>query len=224
MFTLDTNAARAADNKSSFIDEAGKYIGTFTRAEYLEKKETGSTGIGLTFKSREGAEAQFYINLTYQHGTRNEGGFQLINALMACMSLRSVGAPSQVAVEKWNSDTKQREKVSVPGFPELMGKPIGLLIQMEIEKNSRTGLPRPTIYAPFSAESEKTASEILDKVAVPAKLEKMVQALIARPLIDRRPASSRNAPQQSQQGAPGPDADPFDDDIPFLPLPYLAGI
>lgn len=224
MFTLDTNAARAADNKSSFIDEAGKYIGTFTRAEYMEKAETGSTGIGLTFKSRDGAEAQFYINLTYQHGTRNNGGYELINAIMACLQLRAVGAPQPITVEKWNNDTKQREKVSVQGFKELMDKQIGLLVQMEIEKNSRTGLPRPTIYAPFSAESEKTASEILDKVAVPAKLEKMVQALIARPLIDRRPASSRSAPQQSQQGAPGPDADPFDDDIPFLPLPYLAGI
>lgn len=30
--------------------------------------------------------------------------------------------------------------------------------------------------------------------------------------------------QQSQQGASGPDADSFDDDIPFIPLPYLAGI
>ena len=59
MFALDQNAARAADNKSAFIDEAGKYIGAFTRAEYMEKKETGSTGIGFTFKSREGAEGQF---------------------------------------------------------------------------------------------------------------------------------------------------------------------
>lgn len=37
----------------------------------------------------------------------------------------------------------------------------------------------------------------------------------------RRPAPR---PQQNQHGASGPDADSFDDDIPFLPLPYLAGI
>jgi len=30
-------------------------------------------------------------------------------------------------------------------------------------------------------------------------------------------------PQQNQQGVPGPDHDSFDDDIPFRPLPYLAG-
>ena len=58
MFNLDTNAARAADNKSAFVGEAGKYIGTFTRAEWMEKQETGSTGIGFTFKTNTGAEAR----------------------------------------------------------------------------------------------------------------------------------------------------------------------
>jgi single-strand DNA-binding protein len=33
----------------------------------------------------------------------------------------------------------------------------------------------------------------------------------------------QQAPQQSQQGTQGPDLESFDDDIPFAPLPYLAG-
>lgn len=36
----------------------------------------------------------------------------------------------------------------------------------------------------------------------------------------QQPRQQQAAPQQSQQGAP---PDSFDDDIPFLPLPYLAG-
>ncbi|MGV6475392.1 hypothetical protein [Azotobacter vinelandii] len=217
MFNLDPNAARAADNKSAFIDEAGKYIGTFTRAEYMEKPQTGSTGIGLNFKSREGAEAQFYVNLSYQHGQRNKGGHELVNAIMACLQLRHVGNPQPVTVEKWNAESKQREQVSVPGFPELMGKPIGLLIQMEIEKNSEKGLPRPTIYAPFSAESEKTASEILDpNCRAPAKLEKMVQAVAAKPIRDNRPAGARSAPAGDDYAAyAGQSADSYDESIPF---------
>ena len=218
MFALDTNAARAADNKSAFIDEAGKYIGVFTRAEYMEKKETGSTGIGFTFKSREGAEGQFYVNLSYQHGTRNDGGYQLLNALMACMSLRNVGNPQPIEIEKWDNEAKQRVKATVSGFPELMNTEVGLLIQMEIEKKSEKGIPRPTIFAPFSAESEKTASEILDpKKPAAAKLEKMVQQVMNKPLVDRRPAGSRNAPSgddyAAYAGSAG--ADPFDDQIPF---------
>lgn len=213
MFTLDTNAARAADNKSAFVDDAGKYIGAFTRAEYMDKQETGSTGIGFTFKSREGADAQFYINLSYQHGTKNEGGHALLNAIMACMQLRTVAAPQTISFEKWDKDAGQRVKATAYGFPELMNKPIGLLLQMEIEKNSTTGQPRPTIFAPFSAESEKTASEILDpKCTSPAKLEKMVQQVMNKPVVDRRPKGSQAASPRPQE-AQLPDS--FDDDIPF---------
>lgn len=213
MFNLDANAARAADNKSAFIDEAGKYIGTFTRAEYMEKQQTGSTGIGLTFKTQEGAEAQFYINLSYQHGTKNDGGHSLLNALMACMQLRTVAAPQTITVEKWNKDAGQREKVQVYGFPEMMGQPVGLLLQMEIEKNSESGNPRPTIFAPFSAESEKTASEVLDpKKPAPSKLEKMVQQVMKKPVIDRRPKGSAGSAGHTQDNS----APPADwDDIPF---------
>ena len=42
------------------------------------------------------------------------------------------------------------------------------------------------------------------------------QAAAAR----QQPRQQQAAPQQSQQGAP---PDTFDDDIPFLPVPYLAG-
>lgn len=211
MFTLDANAARSADNKSAFIDDAGKYIGTFTRAEYMEKSETGSTGLGFTFKTNQGAEAQFYVNLSYQHGKQNDGGHATLNAIMACLQLRQVGNPQPIQVEKWNKDTNQREKVTVQGFPEMVGKPIGLLIQMEIEKNSEKGIPRPTIYAPFSAESEKTASELLDRnCTAPAKLEKMVQTVLNRPVIDRRPKAATNDAYYGAQSTP-----PDDWDIPF---------
>jgi len=217
MFNLDANAARSADNKSAFIDEAGKYIGAFTRAEYMEKSETGSTGIGFTFKTREGAEAQFYLNLSYQHGTKNDGGHALLNALMACMQLRTVADPQPMEAEKWDSDAKQRVKVTVKGFKEMVGKPVGLLLQMEIEKNSTTGMERPVIFAPFSAESEKTASEILDsRNQAPAKLEKMVQQVMSKPVVDRRPkgqASNGSVQHQSGPIADGPDS--YDSDIPF---------
>lgn len=38
-----------------------------------------------------------------------------------------------------------------------------------------------------------------------------------------RPQQQAPRPQQNQQGAPGPDFDSFDDDIPFAPLHHLNG-
>lgn len=40
----------------------------------------------------------------------------------------------------------------------------------------------------------------------------------------RQPQAQRPTQQQNQQGTQGPNHDAFDDDIPFLPMPYLAGI
>jgi len=40
---------------------------------------------------------------------------------------------------------------------------------------------------------------------------------------DRQPQQRRQARQQPNQQAAPPDHDSFDDDIPFAPLPYLAG-
>ena len=98
-----------------------------------------------------------------------------------------------------------------------MGKPIGLILQMEIEKNSQNGNPRPTIFAPFSAESEKTASEILDpNCKGPAKLEKMVQQVMNRPLIDRRPKGSQASNGSAyEEYAQNQSPDDYDDQIPF---------
>jgi hypothetical protein len=214
MFDLDEDAARAADNKSVFIDEPGKYSGIFSRAEYMEKKETGSTGIGFTFKSNDGGEAQFYINLTYQHGTKNTGGYQIVNAIMVCLGLKQVGSPKAIDIEKWDKEAGQRVKVSVNGFPDFMDKSIGLLLQMEIEKNSATGIPRPVIFAIFDSATEKTASEILDKrLPEPVKLGKMLDQIMSKPVVDRRPKDSHvHQPMVNSQSAPPADWDeiPFD--------------
>ncbi|MEB0170061.1 hypothetical protein [Pseudomonas sp. CCC4.4] len=215
MLKLDQNAARAADNKSAYIEREGKYIGAFVRAEYMDKQSTGSKGIGLTFKSTDGAEAQFYINLSYQHGTKNEGGHSLASAIMACLRINGCADPSPITFERWDKDAGQRIKVTALGFPELMNSPIGILIQMEIEKNSEKGDPRPALYAPFEASTEKTASEVLDKERCrePAKLEKMMDSIIRKPIVDKRPKGAQS--QQHDNNDYGPLPDDHSQDIPF---------
>jgi hypothetical protein len=136
---------------------------------------------------------------------------------MVCLSLRNVSDPEPIEIEKWDNEAKQRVKATVQGFPELMGKEVGLLIQMEIEKKSEKGIPRPTIFAPFSAESEKTASEILDpKKPAAAKLEKMVQQVMNKPLVDRRPQGQQQSGGHDPYAGNSQSAPPADwDEIPF---------
>jgi hypothetical protein len=46
-------AARKAEQRTSFIDEKGKYVGKFTRAEDITAA-SGTRGIAFTFETNEG--------------------------------------------------------------------------------------------------------------------------------------------------------------------------
>lgn len=94
------------------------------------------------------------------------------------------------------------------GYPSLMGKRIGLLLQKELATNNNTGADteRLNIFGVFEADSGLTASEILDKKTEPQQLEKIVTALMAKPIRDTRIKPS--AYQNTQA------FDNFDDDLP----------
>lgn len=212
-YKLDTNLAKAADNIASSINQAGKYIGTITRAEYLAA-DSGARGLGLSFKTDDGATAD-YLDI-YTHNGKGEKlpGAKVVNAIMACTTLRELSDGS-ISCEKWDNKTKRRERVTVPGSPELMGKRVGLLLQEECGTYEGKETHKMLIFGVFSASSELTASEILDKKTTPEKLSKMVEALMARPVRDNRKKGLR--PSQGGQSHSQDADDPFGDmdDVPF---------
>lgn len=217
MFALDANAAKAADVKTASIQQAGKYKGKITHAEYIENGATGSKNVSITFKTDDGQDARFFLNMVYQHDQQNTTNHKLLSAILACLKLRNTGKTAKATLEKWNSNTQQREAVEADVFPDLAGKKIGLLVQMEIDKKSTDGKARPTIYMPFDYDSEKTASEVLatPPVMKAEVLAKAVQFVLDKPLVDRRPHGAASAPATTNgyQAPAMPDA--FDDDIPF---------
>lgn len=221
MYQLDSNAAREADSFGSYLTDTGKYIGTFTRAEKLISKNKGTHGIGFTFESNK-QTTRFDI---WTMNAQNEhlSGFKAINAIMACMSLRGI-KPAPGQVERYNWDTQQKETVQADVFPELVGKPVGLVLQKTEYEKMRDGIKtgetgwRLELVAPFRAADEFTASEILDRKTKPEKLAAIIAVLSDRPL------KARPAAQPARQGASTPPAghpaggsgfDDMDNDIPF---------
>ena len=209
---LDANAAREADRTNSAIRTAGKYVGVITRAEkLLSKKQT--EGLGLSFKADDGSTAQYLDLYTVNADGKTLPSFSTVNAILCCTRTKQADE-GKIQFEKWDKDAHAMVKVEANGYPALMGKRIGLLLQQELSTNSETGADndRVIIYGVFEADTELTASEILDKKTQPEKLEKMVQALMNKPVNDRR------TNKQSTSSAPvgsGSSFDEFDDDIPF---------
>lgn len=207
-YTLDATSARNAESIGKFIRDTGKYKGVFTRAEMLISKNKGTQGIEFDFLS-DGKEC------TLQLWTRTAQGeplsaINMVNALMTCLSLRSI-QPKKMVVEKYDYDTKQRRKVEIDAFPDLMNKPIGLLLQKELSIYEGKEKSKMLIFAAFNHASEKTATEIIDKAANPVSIGKLVLGLTDK---DNRKAPSQTPQPQSKTNNAYAALDD-DSDLPF---------
>jgi len=131
--------------------------------------------------------------------------------MLACLRVRGA-EEGQIEFDAWDKNTKGMVRRKAPGYPALMGKRIGLLLQKVKETddkgNDRDGI---VIYAVFQADTELTASEVLDSKTTPEKLPKMLQALMLNPVRDNRKKSATAMPAPAQSSG---FAD-MDSDIPF---------
>lgn len=206
MYALDANEARKADSTGSMIKEIGKYVGKFTQAEDV-KASTGTKGIALSFESDAGQKARVSLYTQKSNGERIMG-FQAVMAIMTCLSLRNI-APKPGTIKFWDNDAKAEKTKEGEVFPDLCGKPIGLLLETEdYERQDGSLGTRMVLKGVFQAGTELTASEILDKKTKPEQLARMVVGLRHRPLKGHKAPVA--AAHHDDFGAPA-----GEDDIPF---------
>lgn len=212
MLSFDANTARQADQVSSVINVAGKYIGTITRAEKL-LSPSKTQGLGLSFKSDSGETADYLDLYTINSSGDVLPSMKVVQAILGCLQLRTA-ADGKVEVDKWNKDEKKREKLVVDGYPTIQGKRIGFLLQKELSTNTKNGedTEKMIVVGVFQADTLLTVSEILAQKTKPETLEKMVYWLESHPVRDTRKKVS------ASQSAPVKSVGTFDDlgdDIPF---------
>ena len=213
MYALDKQGAEAAkksDTGGGSIKEMGKYVGAFTQSVDLDTKK-GGKGIAFSFVSTSGQKANLAIYTKGADGSLYQGYEQLM-AIMACMGLRNINAKDG-EYTKYDYDTRKDVQVMGTLFPELC-KPIGLLLETEdYEKQDGTTGSRMVLKNVFQANTELTATEILDRKTVPVQLEKMVEGLRHRPMkgaLKHAPMPTRNSGANDY-----PDMQSDDDFIPF---------
>lgn len=206
--TLNANEARQADRLNTSIKETGKYIGVITRAEKLISKKN-TEGFGLSFKTDDGATANYLDLYTVNSSGETLPSMATVQAILCCTRTKEA-KEGLIDFDKWDSEAKAVVQFRANGYPDLMGKRIGLLLQRELSTNTTNGndVDRVIVAGVFEADTELTASEILDKKTQPEKLAKMLAAL--KPVNDRRTNKSLGAPASS-----GTKSDDFEDDIPF---------
>jgi len=213
MYSLDkagAEAARKSDTGGGAIKEMGKYVGAFTQAVDVTSKEKGTKGIAFSFVSTSGQKANISIWTMGANGDKYQGYEQLM-AIMACMGIRNIEAKDG-EYTKYDYDTRKDVQAMGKLFPDLC-KPIGLLLETEdyIKQDGETGT-RMVLKNVFQANTELTASEILDRKTTPQQLEKMVEALRHRPV--KGALKHATMPERKHENQDSPFTND-DDSIPF---------
>lgn len=202
--SFNANAARKADTFNSIIKETGKYEGTITRAEKLVSKG-GTLGVGFSFKTDDGATANYLDVYTEKADGEQLFGANIVQAVLGCLKLKDV-AEGEITFDKWTRD-QGIVPTKATGYPALMGKRIGFLLQRTLETNNTTGadVDRVNIAAVFQPGTELTSSEILDGKTKGEKTAQRLKAL--SPVWDRR----KKVPLKTLAQQAGGDDPGFDD-------------
>jgi hypothetical protein len=201
-YNLDAKSASSA-GVANYISETGKYIGTFTRAECVTSKQ-GTEGVEFSFTTNDGMRSDYLQLWTYNANGDALPSLKVLNAVMACLRIRTI-APAPITVTRFDGST-----ASAHGFPMLTGKPIGVLLQREeYEKSDGSTGYKFNFVAPFEAQTELTAGEILAQKTEPQQLERMVGMLKDKPM--KSGGRQHRAPAHQSDGG----VQAMDDDIPF---------
>lgn len=189
--SFNANAARKADTFNSIIKETGKYEGVITRAEKLVSS-TGTKGVGFSFKTDDGATANYLDVYTEKANGEQLMGANVIQAVLGCLKLKDV-PEGEITFDKWTKD-QGIVPTKAPGYPSLMGKRIGFLLQRVLETHSKTGVDvdRVSIVAVFQAGTGLTSTEILEGKTEAESTDKRLRAL--SPVWDRREKKTPLAP------------------------------
>jgi len=203
-YTADPAAARQA-NANNYIDQSGKYIGEFTLAEAVTSKN-GTEGIEFSFKNQDGQQANYLTLWTYNSNGEALYGYKVLSAILTVIGVKEI-QPKKGTIKDANGNPRQ-----VIAFPELHGKPIGLVLQKVLyTKNDGKGGYKFNIYAPFQASTELMAKELLDGATQPRALAGMIASLKDK---DERTASGNGGGNGGYSGSQSNGADdPFGDDF-----------
>lgn len=183
------------------IDEKGAYSGTFVRAEHLISQK-GTSGIEFSFRSDSGQTAD-YLTLWISSASGSElYGKKILDALMTCLRCKSLSS-TEGTVRKYSREAGAEVTATATIFPDLMNKPIGLLlVREEYQRGDGTVGSKMAIAGCYEAATGKLPREVLENLPAES-LQKVAESLRDRPLKNRPTVPTTTSGEE------------FDDDVPF---------
>jgi hypothetical protein len=206
----NTAAAVEADDRNTYVSESGALAGVFTMAEAIVAPK-GTKGIEFTFKSVDGATANYLTLYTENVAGQAIWGYKQLCGIMTILGLS--GAVSQVStIKKYSKEANGEIDTQATIYPDLINKPIGVLFQKEeYLSNSNEVKSRVNMYGFFNPETGATVMEIAKGMTSNgSRLQKVIESIKDKKL----PAQSSAQQSGGYSNQPQPSTD-FDDDLPY---------
>jgi hypothetical protein len=205
----DQLAVQPETNVGGRIETSGAYVGHFTLAKEKTAK-TGTKGIEFNFEAEDGRVARYLtLWLTRANGEKIEYPYSLLSALMACLNVKNIESTPET-VDEWNQATGMMMPTEAQTFPDLINKPIGVLLQREErlwEGKTYVSMKIAQFYDP---SDRSTPAEIMSGNRAGHALDKLVGNL--RETVVRNDAPPAEAMPASDNAS---FAAIDDDDVPF---------
>ena len=208
-FTTSREAAAKTDNAGT-LREPGKYICNIVEADTYERKGYQIVRIMIeSLPTKQRGTIEFLVA-----GGKTDFGKNMFDAFCVCAGVEN---PTFVSAQTKNHRRGIFETETVRGFrcKDLEGKKVGVVLQRVIrDYTDRDGNLKDSIdlqcTKSFNAETEMTASEIVNNAATPTHLARAVEAAMKdRDLRQHKPAEHVPAPTTSDMAATDYDDTPF---------------
>ncbi len=206
----DQLAVQPETNVGGKIEASGAYVGHFTLAKERTAK-TGTKGIEFNFEAEDGRTARYLtLWLTRANGEKIEYPYSLLSALMACLNVKNIES-TPTTVDEWNTASSMMMPTEVQSFPDLMHKPIGVLLQREERLWEGKTYVSMRIAQFYDPSDRSTPAEIMSGSRAGQALDKLVGNL--RETVVRNDAPPADALPAG--GTASGFGDITDDDVPF---------
>ena len=207
----DQLAVQPETNVGGKIEASGAYVGHFTLAKERTAR-TGTKGIEFNFEAEDGRVARYLtLWLTRANGEKIEYPYSLLSALMTCLNVKRIES-EPATIDEWNVAASMMMPADVLSFPDLMNKPIGVLLQREERLWEGKTYVSMRIAQFFDPSDRSTPGEIISGSRAGQALDKLVGNL--RETVVRNDAPPTEATPSSNGSASG-FGDITDDDVPF---------
>lgn len=194
---FNAELASGADKAADRIVDGGAYIGVITKASAITAK-SGTTGVAIEFHVPGQGNAEFSLYTLKEDGKTPVFGMSMLQSIMFFTGLKRLKAvPGKVSV--YDEDAKARIEVDGEVYPELYGKPFGVVLQQEIY--GPKGATRLNLYGTFQPETRLTFTEIQERATKPVKLARLLAGLKVKD--SRKPIAGGGEPAQPPMGSIG---------------------